>query len=122
MILTDLLENPAITTKIVSERLCIGLRTVQNYANGTQKIPDPIVKLIRYEFSAYLPKGEGLVTETAKEPDFQYKKEAPNGTDAENQRLQQRVAELENDKKMLTNYIKSLEHQLGINGDDKQTA
>lgn len=38
--------------KEIAERLCLNIRTVQNYASGTS-IPLSIEKLIRYEFYAY---------------------------------------------------------------------
>jgi transcriptional regulator with XRE-family HTH domain len=113
MELFELLKKSGLNTKEISKRLHLGVRTVQNYANGSQTIPEYIKKLIRYEFAESLPKEERLVSEPGevyekKTPDFSQLKE-------ENRQLQRRVQELEQDKedlkgdkKMLELHIKTL--------------
>lgn len=124
MNIKELRDKTNLSQRAFGKILGLSPQSILNYEAG-KNVPETVKKLIRYEFSEYLPENERLhpkEDKPLKDPDFQYQKEGSSGTVAENQRLQQRVAELENDKKMLTNYIKSLEHQLGINGDDKQTA
>lgn len=61
-LLQKLTKDLGISTKEISTRLEIGLRTVQNYISGKQDIPDSTKKLIRYEFAEFLPEEERLVS------------------------------------------------------------
>lgn len=120
--LNQLLKHPKINTKIISERIHVGLRTVQNYANGSQQIPEPIKRLIKYEFSDYLPEGEGLIKPNSNDDQEEFKNQKVSDLEVKNANLQKRIDELENDKKILTSYVKSLEQQLGLGDSNKQTA
>jgi transcriptional regulator with XRE-family HTH domain len=124
MELFALLKKSGLNTKEISQRLHLGIRTVQNYANGSQEIPEYIKKLIRYEFAEYLPKEEGLVSKKIGNS------EVGNGETEnfkeENETLKKRVKELEQDKadlkrdkEMLQLYIESL---TGRSTDNQQTA
>lgn len=58
MDLQKLIASGVTSTKDISERTNIGLRTVQNYVSGKQPIPEPIKKLLAYEFAEHLPEEE----------------------------------------------------------------
>jgi transcriptional regulator with XRE-family HTH domain len=124
MELFALLKESGLNTKEISKRLHLGIRTVQNYANGSQEIPEYIKKLIRYEFADYLPKGEGLTSKKIENSKVE-NGETENFKD-ENEILKKRVKELEQDKvdlkrdkEMLQLYIESL---TGKSTDNQQTA
>lgn len=124
MELFALLKKSGLNTKEISQRLHLGIRTVQNYANGSQEIPEYIKKLIRYEFAEYLPKEEGLVSK--KIGNSEVGKGETENFKEENETLKKRVKELEQDKadlkrdkEMLQLYIESL---TGRSTDNQQTA
>lgn len=107
MELLQLLDRAGFKKKEIAARLCIGLRSVQNYANGTQPVPESVEKLIRYEFAQDLPEEERLVAESEKA----YSKESA----IEINRLQRRIEgmeqlnkELKRDKQMLQLHIETL--------------
>ena len=60
MDLQKLIDTGVTNTKDISSRTSIGLRTIQNYVSGKQPIPEPIQKLLRYEFAEFLPEEERL--------------------------------------------------------------
>jgi len=60
-LLQKLTKELGISSKEISSRLEIGLRTVQNYISGKQQIPESIKRLIQYEFAEFLTEDERLI-------------------------------------------------------------
>ena len=117
-----------LSQKEFGERICVKGQTVQKYESGERNIPESIQKLIQYEFAEYLPKEERLIATPVDSAtpvnldDLRRNEELKE----ENNRLLQRVQELENDKaelkqdkEMLQLHIKTL---TGKPRGDQQTA
>jgi|GEM_PF-4813821 len=100
----EVLEKLSIPTKDIAERLGIGLRTCQNYINGSQKIPTPIGKLINYEFVVF---DNGNLSGN----DFN---NSYHSLKLENERLTDRIGELEKLNSLQARNIELLEEQIQL--------
>ncbi|TXK71964.1 helix-turn-helix domain-containing protein [Mesonia sp. K4-1] len=100
-----ILEKLSIPTKDIALRLGLGLRTCQNYINGSQKIPTPIEKLIDYEFGKIVIQNNLLHDE---------KENYVLGKTLEVERLEQRNAELQKINGLQARNIELLEEQIQL--------
>ena len=121
MNIKELRKKTNLSQKAFGEDLGLSPQSILNYEAGSN-VPESINKLIRYVFAKYLPEEEALIKGNMNGIQEPYENTVLKQIEKKNESLLQRVHELENDKKMLTNYIKSLEHQLGIDNDNQQTA
>lgn len=108
--LFQLLHEAGLKNKEISEKLGLGLRSVQNYANGSQPIPESIQRLIRYAFADILPKELRLTVDLAYSDlnEVQQLQRRINDLEKLNQELKEDKEDLKRDKEMLQLHIQTL--------------